>query len=69
MISRILLRFVAAVAVIAAVASFTFADTIRLKDGSTIKGRITGFGGGKFTVAVGEGSRRKEFTFSANEIE
>ena len=69
MISRTLLRFVAAVAVVAAVASFTFADTIRLKDGSTIKGRITGFGGGKFTVAVGEGSRRKEFTFAANEIE
>lgn len=67
--SRILLRFFAAFAVIAALVSFTFADTIRLKDGSTIKGRITGFSGGKFTVAVGDGARRKEFSFAANEIE
>lgn len=69
MISRTLLRFFASVAVITALASFTLGDTIRLKDGSTIKGRITGFNGGKFTVAVGEGSRKKEFTFAANEIE
>lgn len=45
------------------------ADTIRLKDGSIIKGKITAFGGGKFTVVMGEGSRRKELTFFANEIE
>ena len=35
----------------------TFADTIRLKDGSVIKGKIVSFGGGKFVVAVGEGGR------------
>ena len=46
-----------------------FADTIRLKDGSIIKGKITAFGGGKFTVVMGEGARRKELTFFANEIE
>jgi hypothetical protein len=50
-------------------ASFAFADTIRLKDGSTVKGRITGFSDGKFTVTVGEGTRKREFTFDANEIE
>jgi hypothetical protein len=66
---RSLLRPFAAFTVIAAFTLFAYADTIRLKDGSTIKGRITGFGGGKFTVAVGEGSRRREFTFSASEIE
>jgi hypothetical protein len=67
--SRAFLRSVAALAIIAAFTVFTFADTIRLKDGSTIKGRITGFSGGKFIVAVGEGSRRREFTFTAGEIE
>src|SRR5688572_2251188 len=66
---RALLRCVFALAVVAAFVLPVFADTIRLKDGSTIKGRITGFNGGKFTVAVGEGSRRREFTFSAGEIE
>ncbi len=50
-------------------ASFAFADTIRLKDGSTVKGRITGFSGGKFTITVGEGARKREFTFDASEIE
>lgn len=48
---------------------FAFADTIRLKDGSIIKGRIVGFAGGKFTVAIGEGSRLKQLTFQASEID
>lgn len=46
-----------------------FADTIRLKDGSIIKGKIVSFGSGKFIVAMGEGSRRRELTFLASEIE
>ncbi|QQS34001.1 MAG: hypothetical protein IPM50_05340 [Acidobacteriota bacterium] len=46
-----------------------FADTIRLKNGSMIKGKITKFSGGKFTVEVGEGPRRREMTFAASEIE
>lgn len=46
-----------------------FADTIRLKDGSIVKGRITTFGGGKFIVSVGEGTRRKEMSFTADEVE
>lgn len=46
-----------------------FADTIRLKDGSIIKGRITGFSGGRFTVTIGEGSRLKQLTFMASEID
>src|SRR6476661_6059106 len=47
----------------------TFADTVRLKDGSIIKGRIVSFGGGKFVVAVGDGTRRKELSFLADEVE
>ncbi|MEP6947524.1 MAG: LecA/PA-IL family lectin [Acidobacteriota bacterium] len=46
-----------------------FADTIRLKDGSIIKGRIVGFTGGKFTVSIGDGSRLKHMTFTADEVE
>jgi len=46
-----------------------FADTIRLKDGSIIKGKIINFTGGKFTVSVGEGSRQRQMSFSADEIE
>jgi len=46
-----------------------FADTLRLKDGSIIKGKIVSFGGGKFIVTMGEGSRRKQLTFAAAEVE
>lgn len=46
-----------------------FADTIRLKDGSKVKGKIVGFSGGKFIIAVGEGSRRREMTLVAAEID
>ena len=45
-----------------------FADTIRLKDGSIIKGTIVGFSNGRFTIAVGEGARRRELTLFADEI-
>lgn len=62
-------KFLSLISLFAILASVVVADTIRLKDGSTIKGRITGFSGGKFTIAIGEGSRRREFSFSANEIE
>lgn len=56
--------------VLAAVMSISaFADTIRLKDGSIIKGKITAFGQGSFTVVIGEGQRRRELVFSAADIE
>ncbi|MBX3288246.1 MAG: hypothetical protein KF855_02780 [Acidobacteria bacterium] len=45
------------------------ADTIRLKDGSIIKGRITGFSGGKFTITVGEGARQRTITYDASEVD
>lgn len=45
------------------------ADTIRLKDGGIIKGKIVSFGSGKFLIAMGEGSRRRELSFAAAEIE
>jgi len=51
---------------ILSLSAFAVADTIRLKDGSIIKGKIVSFGGGKFTVAIGEGSRKKQMTFTAD---
>ncbi|HSK73270.1 MAG TPA: hypothetical protein VK892_16340, partial [Pyrinomonadaceae bacterium] len=46
-----------------------FADTIRLKDGSIIKGKIVSFTGGKFTIVIGDGSRQREMSFRADEVE
>jgi hypothetical protein len=50
-------------------AAAAFADTLRLKDGSIIKGRIVGFGSGKFTVVIGEGTRQRQMTFGSDEVE
>jgi PA-IL-like protein len=47
----------------------TFADTIRLKDGSIIKGKIVSFGEGKFTIVIGDGSRQRQMNFFADEID
>jgi hypothetical protein len=46
-----------------------FADTIRLKDGSIIKGKIKTFTSGKFVVTIGDGSRRRELSFDASEVQ
>ena len=62
-------RFLTSFLLITMLVSLGLADTIRLKDGSIIKGRIESFIGGKFVVAMGEGSRRKQLTFLASEIE
>ena len=62
-------RFLMSFLLITMLVSLGLADTIRLKDGSIIKGRIESFIGGKFVVAMGEGSRRKQLTFLASEIE
>jgi PA-IL-like protein len=47
----------------------TFADTIRLKDGSIIKGKIVSFGEGKFTIVIGDGARQRQMNFFADEID
>ena len=63
------MQIVCSFVIVTALAGFVFADTIRLKDGSIIKGHIASFSGGKFIVEVGEGARAKQLTFNANEIE
>ncbi|MBK7705503.1 MAG: hypothetical protein IPJ30_06905 [Acidobacteria bacterium] len=54
---------------ILSIALLSFGDTIRLKDGSIIKGRIVSFAEGKFTVQIGEGSRQRQMVFFADEVE
>ena len=61
-------RALFSLSVIVCLAGAALADTIRLKDGSTIKGKIVGFAGGKFTIAMG-GARKRQLTFTADEIE
>jgi hypothetical protein len=64
------LRICLSLFVVLTFAFSAFADTLRLKDGSIIKGRIVSFGNGRFVVVVGEGtSRRREMTFSAEDVE
>ncbi len=64
-----ILRPLASLLLVFSLTGLAFADTIRLKDGSIIKGRIISYKGGKFVIAMGEGSRRRELTFTAAEIE
>lgn len=58
-------RITSALCLILTLSILTFADTIRLKDGSIIKGKIVSFGGGKFVVMVGQ----RQMDFSAIDVE
>ncbi len=50
-------------------AVFAFADTIRLKDGSIIKGKIISFDNNQFIILIGDGTRQRQLRFYADEIE
>lgn len=63
------IRIVFSLCAVFALAAFSLADTIRLKDGSIIKGKIVNFSGGQFTVVFGDGSRQRKMNFYADEIE
>jgi len=65
---RIVRVFVSS-ALILILSMLALADTVRLKDGSIIKGKIVSFDAGKFVVVMGEGSRRRELSFAAAEVE
>lgn len=49
--------------------AFVFADTLRLKDGSIIKGKIVSFENGKFTVLIDDGIKQRTLTFNSAEID
>ena len=67
--SHLFLRGIIVSLLVFAMSGLVVADTIKLKDGSRIKGKIVGFKGNKFTVAIGQGARRRELNFAATEIE
>lgn len=70
MFSRIhLFRSIAVAVLVLCLSVLAFADTLRLKDGSIIKGKIISFSGGKFVVLIGEGDRQRQLTFFADEID
>ena len=64
-----IIRVACAFCLVFSMTILAFADTIRLKDGSIIKGKIVSFGGGKFTVLIGSGSRSRQLDFTADEVE
>jgi hypothetical protein len=67
--SRRMRRGITPAILILALAFTAFADTVRLKDGGIIKGKVARFDGGSFVISVGEGSRRRELKFAASEVE
>ena len=62
-------RIIFIACLVLSVSVFAFADTIRLKDGSIIKGKIISFGNGTFTVVIGDDTRQRQMIFRADEIE
>ena len=50
------------------VTSWVFADTIRLKDGSVIKGKVISFSNNQFVILIGSKERRRKISFSVDEV-
>lgn len=65
------LRFLLAFAIPIALVSPVLADTIRLKDGSVIRGRVIGFRDQQFTIMIGSGARgrRGQTTVYVEDVE
>ncbi len=66
-----LLRAGVAALAIVCCAAVGFADTIRLRDGSIIRGEIVSFGDNQFTVLIGSGARgrRSRITLYTDDVE
>lgn len=54
---KIMFRFLAAIALVGLSSLVALADTVRLKDGSVIRGQIVGFKDQQFTIVVGSGTK------------
>lgn len=66
-----LTRFVLIPALVVVMSAAALADTIRLKDGSVIRGQIVGFRDQQFTVLIGGGSRgrRSQITLYMEDVD
>lgn len=62
-------KVLTAMALVLVLSLGAFADTIKLKDGSIIKGRIISFADGRFTIVIGEGGRQRQMHFFTDEVE
>lgn len=67
-ISSRLSKFSAVSAIILSLCFSIFADTIRLRDGSIVKGRVITFRDGQFVVLIGDGNRQRQVNYYADEI-
>lgn len=61
-------RLISIFTIILSLTVFTFADTLRLKDGSVIKGKIIGFENNQFIILIGSGERKRQLKFFADEV-
>lgn len=62
-------RFTLVLGLLLSLSFAVLADTIRLKDGSVVKGKVVGFKDGQFIVMIGDGSRQRQMSFFADEID
>lgn len=64
-----LFRFLLVFCFVFSMAVFAFGDTIRLKSGSIIKGKIVSFDGGTFTIVFSDGVKERRMTINAEEVD
>jgi hypothetical protein len=64
-----LFRFTLVLGLLFLLSFAVLADTIRLKDGSVVKGKVVGFKDGQFIVMIGDGNRQRQMSFFADEID
>jgi hypothetical protein len=64
-----LFRFTLVLGLLLSLSFAVLADTIRLKDGSVVKGKVIGFKDGQFIVMIGDGNRQRQMSFFADEID
>ncbi|HMV46402.1 MAG TPA: hypothetical protein PLD20_21950 [Blastocatellia bacterium] len=67
--SKLLLSLFACLVVLFALSIAVLADTVKLRDGSVLKGKVVSYGQGKFTILVYIGGKPSQHVISVDEIE
>lgn len=68
-INRMLLRLLAGIALLSLLSIPVWADTVRLRDGSVLKGKVVSYDKGKFTILVYIGGKPSQHILSVDEVE
>lgn len=68
-IKRALLSLFVCLAVLSLVGAAALADTVKLRDGTVLKGKVVSYGQGKFTIVVYIGGRPSQHIIPVEEIE